>query len=36
MKKSKPERKGRHEVFEPGPGFYAEKLTVISIQYLKK
>ena len=35
MKKRKRERKDRQELFGQGPGCYAEKLMVLSIQYSK-
>ena len=35
MKKSKSERKDEHALFGQGRGCYAEKLTVICIQYFK-
>ena len=33
--KTKTERKDEHELFGQGPGYYAENLTVLSIQYSK-
>ena len=35
MKRSKREKKDGYELFGQGPGCYAEKLTLLSIQYSK-